>query len=279
MSISSHLLLPAWQAYRRLAVFDKRFVDKAVAFPGARTLAERDQAAAQLMGYSSDKLWLARHALSPALDRRDDWLTVTGRSAELAAEVEVSGQWPDQPFIALGTHWGAGLPTLAHLSIRGRCPIFVYRQEPASVFKTRAERWAQGLHLRALNMLGGVITLGGASVQIMAALEKQATPVVLVDAPAEGRPTLLGRAAGFELAVRQGLLSMLTRERIPYVLYRCGFDPMSGQRKLSIAPSVVPEDPQQIADHAAGWLENALKVDSAQWRLWMVSEGLLKAKT
>lgn len=277
MSLSSHLLLPAWQAWRRLAVFDQRFVHSALSFPGARALAERDQNQAQAMGYSSDRHWQARHALSPALDRRDDWMTVTGRSASLALEVEVSGQWPDQPFVALGTHWGAGLPTLAHLSTRGRRPIFVYREEPASVFKTSAERWAQALHLRALNILGGVITLGGAYAQIMAALEERATPVVLVDAPAEGRPTLLGRATRFQLAVRQGLLNMLTRERIPYVLYRCGFDPISGQRQLTIGPSVVPDDPQAIADHAACWLESALAVDSAQWRLWMVSQGLLEA--
>ena len=244
-------------------------------FYGARAAAKADQAAAAKFGFVSDDEWTMRHALTSALDRRDDWVGVLGSARRLSEDVVVTGHWPRSPFIALGTHWGAGMPTLAHLCVEGLKPRFVYRQEPASVWPSSAAKAAHRLHLQAIDRFGGSIRVGGAYTQIMSSLAAGATPVILMDAPAEGRPTLEGRGHRLRLQVRSGLLEMLCREQIRYAFYRCGFDPASGRRHLDIGPEHDPQTPQAIADQAALHLEQALMTDSAQWRLWMVARGLL----
>lgn len=275
MRLFQHLMLPCFDALFGRSVNDLTLRQHAWQHPGAQSLAMRDRCYATASGYPVDEGWMTRHALSPALDRRDDWLLAQGRWHALLDDVVVQGEWPSGPFMALGTHWGAGLPTLAHLASMQRRPCFVYRAEPASVHSGLAERWAHQLHLYALNKAGGVISLGGAYQKITQALQDNQTPVVLIDAPAEDRPTLAGRAGEFTLNVRQGLLNMLCQEQIRFAFYRCGFDPVTGQRQLFIAPSAVETQPQAIADAAAAFLREALALDSAQWRLWMVSEALL----
>lgn len=275
MSFYRHLVLPALDACFKRSVNDPIFRAHAMHHPHAEALAKRDAELAKALGYHIDDQWVARHTLSPALDRRDDWLLATGRVSKLTDALEVIGQWPDEPFMALGTHWGAGMPTLAHLASLGRHPIFVYRAEPDTVFDGVAARWSHRVHLSAMHRVGGTITLGGAYQQIMDAMSEAKTPVVLVDAPAEGRPTLVGRADGFSLHLRAGLLHMLCRENIHFAFYHCGFDPNTGQRQLKIGPSQVASEPQQIADMAAGHLKSALTLDSAQWRLWVAARSLL----
>lgn len=276
VSIYQRLILPFLDARRGYGVDDARFCEHAWAFPNAQAMAQRDQQAAQKLGHEPDPDWVRRHVLSAALDRCDGWRLVRGQAARLMRDIEVVGQWPKQPFIALGTHWGAGLPTLAHLNQSGLGPKFVYRQEPQTVFRTRAERWAHGVHLRALEICGGSITLGGAYAQILESLNSGQTPVILVDAPADGRPTLTGQAPSFILNVREGLLNMLCRERLPFVFYRCGFDPKTGRRQLWIGSETLEDDPQAIANQAAEHLARAFAIDTAQWRLWMVADALLK---
>lgn len=275
MSLVHNLIRPLGHALRRLSVNDLMRNEACLSYPGARSSALHDLAEAEAIGMKTDSDWLVRHALSSALDRRDDWMCTLGRICDLADEVEKVGAWPDQPFIALGTHWGAGMPTLADLCINHRCPKFVYRQEPDTVFQTRSQYWAHRLHLHALERLGGTITLGGAYQRIIGALSLSETPVVLVDAPAHGRPTLIGRAGDFAMPIRAGLLTMLSNENIPYVFYRCGFSPDTGQRQLSISPVYQGLKPQEIADQAVDWLKCALVIDSAQWRLWMIAKDLL----
>lgn len=275
VSTYQRLTLPFLDACRDYGVGDARFCEHAWAFPKAQEMAGRDQAAAQKLGHPTDPSWARRHVLSAALDRCDGWRLVCGRATRLIKDLEVVGQWPTQPFIALGTHWGAGLPTLAHLKESGAQPKFVYRQEPQTIFASRAERWAHGVHLRALEVCGGSITLGGAYAQILESLSVGATPVILVDAPAEGRPTLTGVCGSFTLNVRLGLLNMLCRERLPFVFYRCGFDPQTHRRQLWIGPEALADDPEAIAHQAAEQLRDAFAIDTAQWRLWMVADALL----
>ena len=68
---------------------------------------------------------------------------------------------------------------------------------------------------------------------------------------------------------------MLCRERIRFVFYRCGFDPQTGRRQLSIGPGHIEDNPQVIADLAADHLARAFALDTAQWRLWVVGASLL----
>lgn len=275
MSIYQRLVLPFCDSRRRYGVEDAAFCQHAWVFPEAQQLAHRDQVQAASLGYVPDEHWARRHVLSAALDRCDGWRLVRDEAADLIDGLDVVGQWPQKPFIALGTHWGAGLPTLAHLKQCGLGPKFVYREEPPTVFRSWAERWAQAVHLKALEKCGGAITLGGAYAQIIDSLNANATPVILVDAPADGRPTLTGRSGSFTLNVRLGLLNMLCRERLRFVFYRCGFDPKNGRRQLFIGSEHVEDDPQIIADQAADHLAKAFALDSAQWRLWVVGASLL----
>jgi len=275
MDFYHQLILPWADAVRGLGANDKKFQAHAWRFPKAAEQAAKDQAVAKSLGYRIDDQWMMRHSMSPALDRRDDWLLVRGKAQALIDELEVTGQWPEGPFIALGTHWGAGLPTLAHLHIAKRHPCFVYRPEPAEVFVSRSQRWAHAIHIKAMEKMGGMIALGGAYRQIMDALASNKTPVILMDAPAEGRPTLTGSSAGYQLVVRAGLLQMLCKEGIRFAFYRCGFDPVGHKRQLHIDPVRLERSPQAIADVAAAHLKEALSVDAAQWRLWMVAASVL----
>lgn len=275
MSLYRHLILPSLDAFFRRSVSDPVLRAHAKDHPHAQALAKRDAEVAEALGYRLDDEWVLRHVLSPALDRRDDWLLATGRASVLVDELEVVGAWPDEPFMALGTHWGAGMPTLAHLSLLGRHPVFVYRAEPDTVFGSVTERWAHRVHLKAMHKVGGTIMLGGAYQQIMDAMSDAKTPVVLVDAPAEGRPTIVGRADDFGLHLRAGLLHMLCREKIRFAFYHCGFNPANGQRQLTIGQSQVASEPQEIADGAARHLKSALDLDTAQWRLWVAARSLL----
>ena len=275
VSLYHHLWLPFWDAVRGVSANADAFKRHAKAFPGAMDAAAAHQHSAMRHGFEVDDGWPLRSALTEALDRRDDWRGAWGSIDRLAHDVVVTGQWPKSPFVALGTHWGAGMPTLAHLCAHGLKPRFVYRQEPDSVFTGAAARLAHRQHLRAIDRFGGAIRVGGAYAQIMEALATGATPVILIDAPAEGRPTLTGRGHSIVLNVRSGLLDMLCREQIRCVFYRCGFDPKTGVRQLHIGPECLPTDPQAIADQAACHLDLALQFDSAQWRLWMVADALI----
>lgn len=275
MSFSQDLFWPWVQAMRQTSVQELRESAQPLRYPGAQEQASRDAEQVQALGMQTEGDWLIRHGLSGALDRRDDWMCVMGRTALLAAELDIRGCWPSTPFMALGTHWGAGMPVLADLCVKGRRPMFVYRQEPSHVFDAWSKTLSHILHMHALKRLGGSITLGGAYQRIMQALEAQATPVVLVDAPSEGRPTIEGRCHNFAIHIREGLLGMLAREQIPYVFYRCGFDPKTNQRQLEISPCHQETNVQCIADQAAQWLFDALQLDTAQWRLWMVAKGLI----
>lgn len=276
MSVWSCLWLPMWDAVWRRGVNTPALRRHAERFVGAKEAALAHQIIAKRHGFAIDEGWPLRHALTAALDRRDDWVGAFGSVARLSQDVAVSGHWPQAPFIALGTHWGAGMPTLAHLCAQGLKPRFVYRQEPESVWANSAAKAAHRLHLKAIDRFGGSIRVGGAYAQIMDALAEDATPVILIDAPADGRPTLTGRADTNHVRIRSGLLDMLCRERIQYVFYRCGFDPETGQRHLEIGPAQQPQSPQSIADQAARHLQRALALDSAQWRLWMVADALLE---
>ena len=63
------------------------------------------------------------------MDRQDNMARLFRHDLTRREALDIRGEWPAGRFVALGLHWGAGFPALAHLERSGRSPAFVYQPE------------------------------------------------------------------------------------------------------------------------------------------------------
>ena len=272
----THLLSPLLDAALKRESAARGLRHHARTFPGALHESEQAAARAAELGFALDPDWQARHMRTAALDRRDNFARLLRVRLADPAGLETRGQWPEGRFAALGLHWGAGFPVLAHLLDSGRQPAFVYRPENSNEFDSVPQRVFNRLHLRALHGFGHCIAVGGAYRRIGAAVAADRVPVILFDAPASGSARVMEfQPSPYRVFLRQGLLQLLAEQRLPFVFFRCGQHPDPARRLLEISPLIEAQSVGEIGSRAAEFLLETLTRDSAQWHLWPVAEALL----
>lgn len=273
----AHLLNPLLGALRTQPPCTRKLLEHAADFPGARLAAERASRKAAQVGFSVDVQWQYRHMMCAALDRQDNFARLIGRSLVSSDRLEVRGEWPTRPFVALGLHWGTGFPALEHLLQAGLQPAFVYRPEQAADLSSGAERLYDRLHLRALDGFGHCIRVGGAYRGIQSALAAGRVPVVLIDAPPQPQSSVCSLTANaWTMRFRSGLMQLLASEAIPFVMFRCWHPPTSATRRLDI---LTPQQLSMMSDIGQCWADfllESLSIDGAQWQLWDEADSLIQ---
>ncbi len=183
----------------------------------------------------------------------------------------VSGAWPDPEctpnFIAVSSHWGAGLWSLWHLRQQGWQVSFVLEKIALEVLPVR-QRWAAKVRLACVRSLGvSLIVTGGAFARLSKVLQTPRSVVVLlIDAPrlsSHTQTVSLWQASLSWPAAWQALASVGahgTSPLIPVVPFVVAVPPTGG-RKLCIGAASLP-------NAAAPWLVQQMSFDPAAWHLW-----------
>lgn len=272
----THLLSPLLDAALKRDPAAAGLAHHARAFPGAQEESERAAARAIDTGFAVDPDWQHRHMLTAALDRQDNFARLLRARLADPARLETHGEWPRGRFVALGLHWGAGFPVLAHLLDSGRQPAFVYRPENPDDLGSVPQRIFNRLHLRSLHGFGHCIPVGGAYRKINQAVAAEQVPVILFDAPAIGTARVMEfHPSPYRVVLRSGLLQLLADQQLPFVFFRCGQKPGQARRLLEISRRHEATAAEQIGLRAAEFLLETLTRDSAQWHLWPAAEALI----
>lgn len=248
-------------------------------FPAAEMGARQAAEQADRMGFAVDPKWSERHWRCAALDRQDNFARLLRRSLTAGNRLEVVGAWPKPPFVALGLHWGTGFPALEHLQVTGLSPSFVYLPEDPGHLPSRPARIYDRLHLRALGGFGPAIRVGGAYQAIRDALAAGRVPVVLIDAPPHPDSRLVDIDSRPEIdrniRLRAGVLGLLAEHHVPYVFFRCWKPDGSVLRRLEVKAPNRSDQPEHIAEQAAAFFLETLRLDGAQWHFWSQAEALM----
>ncbi|MGY6555850.1 MAG: hypothetical protein ACXIUM_15135 [Wenzhouxiangella sp.] len=247
-------------------------------FPGALETAREAAAQARQMGFEVDDHWIERYTRCSAFDRQDDFARLLGRSLIRPERLEIVGEWPRTPFVALFAHWGAGIPALEHLHKNGRQPSLVYQPESVSSMPTLPARLYDRVHMRVLLGFGNAIRLGGAHDAFVTAIAEGRCPVAVVD----GLPRPTSRVVEVprgqrNIRLRSALLQILADEQVPFAFFRCWLPEGADRRRLEISPAHQSGDLTEIAELAADFLLESILLDGSQWHFWMYAETFLGA--
>lgn len=178
----------------------------------------------------------------------------------------VSGAWPSADtcpsFIAVSTHWGAGLWSLWHLRQQGWQVSFVLENIDWSVVPCW-RRWAAKIRLACVKHLGtSVVLTGGAFARLNQVLQTPRQVVVLlIDAPRPSQYTesvsLWHLTMPWPSAWHALALSTPRVLVVPFVVKVTA----AGGRHLGIGAAGLPSQ-------ALPWLLNEMHGDPAAWHLW-----------
>lgn len=211
-------------------------------------------------------------AWTTLIEAAETWRLIFG----LTPRLDVEGDWPEKPgFVAASLHYGVGTSVLWHLREAGFAPRFVYRPIAAEELPGRPvlKAWFR-LRTRLIERLcpAGGIPTGGARQAIAAALDRRdATPVVLFDAPApDGSLQLtIGKAA---LGLRTGGIRLIESKDNPVAFYHVRVDRVSGRCRLYIR--TLSRD-EALERQLTEQMQAVIAADPGQWLLWHGVEGLL----
>lgn len=224
--------------------------------------------------------WQQAWRLTRLADHTDLFLALTRGDRWMRRHVRVEGEWPRaDPFLAVTSHWGAGLWSLRHLHRAGNRARFLSRRlDPEEL---RPDPWLERyarlrVWMTARELGAPLIYTGGASAEIATTWARGQSVVALFDVPApEARSTIvlpLGRVA---MRVPLGLLRLACEHRIPVLMFSVAVDHASGGRTLRIGTARTYDDPQTLGLELASHLERLLELDSAAWHLWPYAPALL----
>jgi hypothetical protein len=276
-SWKSYLLNPVGDALLRRKASSPSFQKHAEAFPGAVAEAMEAAERAGAAGFQIDSGWQRRHCLTGAVDRQDNMARLFRHDLTRREILDVHGEWPAGRFVALGLHWGAGFPALAHLEQSGRSPAFVYQPEDVETLGSLPARLYDRLHLKALRSFDNCIRVGGAYRAIADAVDSGFVPIVLVDAPgSETSSTVNIQRAAFQVRLRSGVFRLLAEKKVDVVYFRSGYLPASCRRFLEIGEPLRVTSMEAVAEASADFLLSTLEIDSAQWHFWTMGAGVIR---
>jgi hypothetical protein len=226
------------------------------------------------------RAWLRDWKLLQFVDNADLFLSATRGERWIVRNVDVLGAWPTRsPFLALSSHWGAGLWALREMRRAGhRARFLLLRVDRDALAADRAYLAYIGARIRAVERATGapVIYTGGAASEIDAAWRKGTAVVALCDAPPPpGRSTLDGHAGRLAFTMPSGLMRLACERRMPVVWFAARVDRRTGRRRLEIETARVYADPRSMADSIAARLAALIASDSAAWHMWPYASQLI----
>ena len=236
------------------------------------------RAAEEFVDIDDEQQWKSRWKQVELLDVRDLYMMLFGRSRSVLDEIDC-----DVPLetvrdrVMIGMHWGPSISILKMLDVAGLGPAFPYRPPEKQVLRIRPffylfSRMAARYMVKV--MQERAVRVGGASPKLRAMLEQPGSIVVLMDAPPmQGRPSedvpVLGRNARFNT----GFPASLCEKRKQYFFYAISLSPGDTTRKkLELKGPFSTENTGAFLRNYAGFLNDHLATDSAQWRIWHASQ-------
>lgn len=237
------------------------------------------QSARNYLAIDDPESWKVRWRLVELMDARDGWYCFFGRSRSLVRQMDFEGLPAEPGLIFVGAHWGTGLAALAAFLRSGLQPRLVYREVKSDIFWSAPFQYVYLLVL--VNCIrricrGGAIRVPGGRSAFEAALRESGSPVIVLDAPALNsdnslRATVLGQPAELN---RNGFL-LLAEYKARCVFFYCGIRE-KGRSSLVCSEPFEPRDAKHLVERYGEYLNDLLRLDSAQWRLWHVAPQFFK---
>ena len=225
--------------------------------------------------------WAAAYRLTHLVDRADLWLSRFRSDRWIDNHLKFEGDaWPDEPFVGITFHYGAGLWSIRHLCRNGRRASILWLRFEPDIFKDAP---LQHAHARARireaerAARARVIYTGGSSVaEMRAALRRGGCILGLIDVPpGRARSSMPVQFLGDQAWFPTGLLRLARIENVPVAVYTVGFDRTTGERKLHIRrlPAIGRDASDAASDKqrlqgTARELELAIIADAPAWHAW-----------
>jgi len=235
---------------------------------GIGELARR--AATTHLGPAADLNFAQRSLLVRWVDGCDAFLLRLRSDRYLQRWLDVDGQWPQPPFLAVNLHYGAGMWGLRHLKRHAQRGHFLSIRFAGAA---APRGWLRGLLKFRQNSveraLGApVIFTGGARKQILAALRAGTSVVALLDSPElPERGTCQVDLFGAPMHLHTGVILLALEAGVPIVpfLVQLGDD---GRRQLGIGPAIHATTAAAVVAELSPWFRHRVHADPASWHLW-----------
>lgn len=221
-----------------------------------------------------EQQWKMRWKQIELLDVRDLYLMSFGRSASVLAEIECQTPIESvQDRVMVGMHWGPSISILKMLAVAGLKPAFLYRPPARQALRSRPFYYLfLSLASRHIVKTMGqrAVLVGGAGRKLGPMLDQPGSVVILMDAPPmQGRPVITNPVLNREAVFNTGFPAMLADKGKQYMFYALSLHPDGSLRKrLELQGPFSTDDAQVFLQGYAGFLEQHLLADSAQWRIW-----------
>ena len=215
--------------------------------------------------------WAARHRMVLLVDRADAFLSRFRGDRWLDRHVRrVGDPWPNEPFIGITFHFGAGLWSLRDISRHGRRVSFVSIRFERFYKAARISHYGALWRMREVARAGkaAVIYTGGGRESIRSALHGGTSVISLIDVPAAltkqvAEQRFLGAAAWFP----PGMLLLAKEADVPVMAFVMGIDPLSGTRELIVRRIHSHDSGQQLSE-IIGFLEGEIERHPHAWHNW-----------
>lgn len=222
--------------------------------------------------------WKRRWRLVVMLEARDLSLLMWGRRESVFEEIEgADAIEATRDSVLVGMHWGPSIAILSLLKRFGLNPLLVYRPVERDIFRLRP--FYYGFLARSVRYIrktcgGRAITIRGAGARLREELAQSGTSVVVLDAPpAPGRSTIEGHVLGQPVRFNAGFPDILAESGRPYFRYAISLQKGgAGLRRLELeGPEHMPAS-EVFMQRYCDFLDQHLRADPAQWRIWQVAE-------
>ncbi len=229
------------------------------------------------------ELWKRNVKLLYLMDIADAWLFWL-RPKKAKKLIETTGHWiKGKGFIALGTHWGTGIPSLVSIKQSGMDPFFVYSRKPVKFserglieYSYRKFRWYY------IDKISGstAITTGSAYQRIKAQVINKGVPVILFDAPKEkSKAKYMLKILGNEYSIASGFVNLICYEKLPSQMYSVNLDFNTGIRSIQISSEIQEQvNENQLLDKMSNYLNHIILSSPENWFFWCQSSYLLSKK-
>ena len=221
----------------------------------------------------NEEAWRSALRMTRIFSFADLYLSMFRSDRWLEKYVDVTGAWPQGPFLAVTYHWGAGLWALRHLKANGKPTAFLSIRFDRSTFQNSPVRyWYALLRNRETARAGGGIEpifTGGSTAKIAAAYKEGLCVAALLDVPptadqASLPVVLFARPA----RLRTGLARLAIEQNMPIVTFAMHLDRDSGRLKLRIDAPLRAQTQEQAMQQMAASFGAAIDQDPCAWHGW-----------
>jgi len=208
------------------------------------------------------------------MDVRDLYMILCGRDRAVMSEVQI-----DVPVelvkdrVIIGMHWGPSISILRMLQLAGMQPAFPYRPPEKELLRIRPFYYLFSIlaaHYLVKVMGDRAVPVGGAGKVLRGFIDQPGSILVLMDAPPmEGRPVLKSEVLGKPVSFNAAFPHTIAEKQQEFVFYAISLQAGDGlTKKLELDGPHCSSDAQDFLQHYAAFLEQHMRDDPAQWRIW-----------